>query len=258
MKVFQTAERNTENLVSDNIILCRHLIAYKEAEKLINGNVLEIGSGEGYGIKMLAPKSARYLAVDKYNTQIDEGLKNKYNIEFKQAKVPPLSGISDDQFDFAVCFQVIEHIKNDNILVKEIYRVLKPDGKFVMTTPNIKMSLTRNPWHIREYTKEQLLNLVGTVFSNVSLKGICGNEKVMEYHEENRKSVERITRFDILNLQYNLPRQFLQIPYDIMNRMNRKKLLKQNTGLVKDVSVNDFFLSEADDKCLDFFCVAVK
>ena len=34
----------------------------------------------------------------------------------------------------------------------------------------------------------------------------------------------KITRFDIFNLQYILPRWMLQIPYDILNRLNRKKL----------------------------------
>ena len=48
-----------------------------------------------------------------------------------------------------VTFQVIEHIKNDHLFIQEIKRVLKQDGLFIMTTPNRKMSLTRNPWHVQ-------------------------------------------------------------------------------------------------------------
>lgn len=45
----------------------------------------------------------------------------------------------------------------------------------------------------------------------------------MDYYAENRRGVERITRFDILDLQHRLPRWMLQIPYDILNRMNRQQ-----------------------------------
>ena len=53
-------------------------------------------------------------------------------------------------------FQVIEHIKDDEKFVQEIHRVLKPGGKLILTTPNILMSLSRNPWHIREYNPTEM------------------------------------------------------------------------------------------------------
>ena len=80
----------------------------------------------------------------------------------------------------------------------------------------------------------------------------------MKYFEENKKSVEKITRFDILNLQYNLPRKLLQIPYDILNRINRKKLMNKNISDVNDVSVKDYFVKDADNYCFDLFAIAEK
>ena len=50
----QTAERSSHLDPSENVIFQRHMIAYKQAAKLINGTVLEIGCGEGYGISELA------------------------------------------------------------------------------------------------------------------------------------------------------------------------------------------------------------
>ncbi len=85
--------------------------------------------------------------------------------------------------------------------LREIHRVLQPGGLALITTPNRKMSLTRNPWHIREYLPEELAALAAKIFPNVQMKGITGNDKVMAYYEENKRSVKRITRFDILNLQ---------------------------------------------------------
>ena len=254
----QTAERTSSSDASENVIFQRHLVAYQEASRLISGKVLEVGSGMGYGIQILAPKSAQYVAIDKYKTDISEQAKLNNNIEFFQLEIPPLTGFQDNSFDYVVTFQVIEHIQNDDFFVQEIHRVLKPHGKLILTTPNIKMSLTRNPWHVREYTIGELKTLQEKYFSQVSIKGIFGNQKVMDYYNKNKKAVNRITRFDIFNLQYRLPRQLLQIPYDILNRLNRKRLLNKSTQLVNDISVNDYSIDEATDNCFDLFSIAVK
>jgi hypothetical protein len=80
----------------------------------------------------------------------------------------------------------------------------------------------------------------------------------MDYYIKNKASVKRITRFDVFNLQYRLPRQLLQIPYDILNRLNRKKLLKSNTELVTGITHEDYNIREADDSCFDLFFIAEK
>jgi SAM-dependent methyltransferase len=250
----QTAERSTGNDPSEHIIFNRCLFAYEAASKQVKGTIIELGSGEGYGIKLLAPLADSYLAVDKFDTDIS----GHRNVEFRKKLLPSLNGIADNSFDFAVSFQVIEHIKDDKAFVKEIYRVLKPGGKLLLTTPNRLMSLTRNPWHIREYTSNELKNILAAVFSKVEMKGVYGNDKVMDYHEKNKASVERITRFDILKLQYRLPRRLLQIPYDLLNRINRRKLLGENSGLVQQVTTSDFKVSEASESCFDLFAIAEK
>ena len=186
--------------------------------------MLEIGSGEGFGITELASKAEHYIAIDKYETLISDELKVSNNITFIQSEVPPLNEIEDNSVNFVVSFQVIEHIKNDELFLHEIHRVLKPGGKAILTTPNIMMSLTRSPWHIREYTPNQMREILKTSFDNYELKGVFGNDKVMAYYNKNKESVRKITRFDILNMQYWLPRWMLEIPYDILNRFNRQNL----------------------------------
>jgi len=250
----QTAERSSGHDPSEQVIYNRCLFAYKAASEIVNGAIIELGSGEGYGIQILAPLAKQYLAVDKYDTDIS----GHANVEFRKQLLPSLAGIADNSFDFAVTFQVIEHIQDDNTFVKEIHRVLRPGGKLLLTTPNRPMSLTRNPWHIREYTAAELSATIGKSFGKVKVKGVFGSPVVMEYHERNKASVQRITRFDILNLQYRLPRQLLQIPYDIMNRLNRRRLLEGNTEIVNKVSLSDFFLKDTTDNCFDLFIVATK
>ena len=258
MGILQTAERSSHLDPSENVIYQRHLIAYKEAAKLISGTVLEIGSGEGYGIMELAPKSDSYIAVDKYNTEISDVLKKENNITFIQAEVPPLKKIEDNSIDFVVTFQVIEHIKNDKMFLHEIHRVLKPGGKVILTTPNSMMSLTRNPWHTREYNPEQMREVIKNTFDNYELKGVFGNDKVMDYYNKNKDSVLKITRFDIFNFQYWMPRWLLQIPYDILNRFNRQLLQDNNKQIVNSIIYTDYSVSDSNNYCLDHFCVATK
>ena len=90
------------------------------------------------------------------------------------------------------------------------------------------------------------------------MKGIFGNDKVMDYYQKNKESVERITKWDILNMQYWLPSWMLQIPYDILNRFNRHSLQDNNEGLVNTVEYTDYSIDKSSDKCLDHFIIATK
>ncbi len=259
MNMLQTAERVSDVDASDNYIYQRSLLAYHEAAKIVSGDILEIGTGSGYGIKIISPKADIYVTIDKFdNEQVQTMVKTYSNVSFTKMEVPPLNGIPDNSFDFVITFQVIEHIEDDKAFVSEIHRVLKKGGKLIVSTPNIKMTLTRNPWHIREYTTGELDSLLKVKFPSVIKNGVYGNEKVFEYYEKNKKSVQRITRFDIFDLQHKAPRWMLQIPYDILNRLNRRRLLKDNTGLVSDFSLDDYSISEAKENCLDLYYIAEK
>tara|TARA_R110000796_G_scaffold252640_2_gene389909 strand:- start:174264 stop:175037 length:774 start_codon:yes stop_codon:yes gene_type:complete len=253
-----TTEIASDKIASDNPIHQRLLRAYYLAIPYIKGDLLELGCGEGRGVELLAPLADSYVALDKIQSVIDE-LKSKYPaLDFRQAVFPPFSDLADNSFDCIVSFQVIEHVKKDKEFLKEIYRVLKPGGKAILTTPNIKKTLTRNPWHVREYTAQQLTDLASEIFTKVKMKGVTGNEKVMAYYEENKRSVQRITRFDIFNLQYNLPAPLLRIPYDILNRLNRNKLNNGNTKLVNEISQEDYPLTDDADTALDLFLILEK
>lgn len=256
--MFKTTEITSDEIISDNPVHQRLTFAYEEAIKYIGGNLLEIGCGFGRGLETLKDNCSNYTAIDK-NDKLIAWLSDKYkNFTFIFQNIPPFTGLEDNTYDFVVSFQVIEHIKDDDLFIKEIHRVLKPGGKALITTPNIKYSLTRNPWHIREYTPAELEQLMGKYFSEVATHGVKGNEKVMEYYERNKKSVQKITRWDVFNLQYRLPRQVLQVPYDILNRMNRKKLQNQDDKLVAEINFDDYYLSNKPAECLDLYYIATK
>lgn len=248
-----TAERVSLD-VSDNFVYQRSRLAYVEASKLVSGRVLEIGTGTGYGVDIIAPNAAEFVTLDKYRSSSVDSL--PVNVRFVEAKVPPLP-FENETFDYVVSFQVIEHIKRDKLFVEEVMRVLRPGGKFIVSTPNKPMSLTRNPWHVREYTADELRRLL-SAFSSVEQLGVAGNERVWDYYRHNAESVHRIMRFDVLRLQWWLPRWVLQIPYDVMNRINRRRLHNQNRELTESIKMSDYRLQSVDDKCFDLFYIATK
>lgn len=256
-KIF-TTEITSEQITSDNPIHQRLFKAYVVAQDYIKGDVLEVGCGEGRGVQTLIGRSKTFTAVDKIQPVIETLQKRFPTGRFMSMNIPPLSSLTDNAYDVVVSFQVIEHIRNDSLFLKEIHRVLKPGGTALVTTPNRKMSLSRNPWHIREYLPSELETLAHKFFREVTMKGITGNAKVMDYYQENKKSVERFTRWDFLNLQHRLPAWVLRMPYEILNRWNRNNLQAADHSLVKDISHEDYVVVNDASDALDLLLIVKK
>ena len=257
MADMHTAERVSAE-ASDNFVFQRSLLAYRAAAERLAGRVLEIGTGTGYGIRVVAPRAEAFVTLDKQRPAgLEALLREAPNVQFRAATVPPLP-FGDGEFDCVISFQVIEHIADDAAFVREVHRVLKPGGRFIVTTPNAPMSLTRNPWHVREYRAEELQRLLQGPFARVEMLGVAGNERVMAYYERNREGVRRITRFDIFDLQHRLPRRLLQLPYDLLNRLNRRRLLRQNRALTTSIGQEDYRIGPVGDDCFDLFYIAEK
>tara|TARA_Y100000992_G_scaffold300726_1_gene269973 strand:- start:91 stop:864 length:774 start_codon:yes stop_codon:yes gene_type:complete len=253
-----TTEITSDTIASDNPLHHRLLSAYVFSQKYIRGDVLELGCGEGRGIDIILKESKSFTAIDKIKDVIEKlSLKYRDNV-FISSNFPPLSDIEDNSFDTVISFQVIEHIQDDTQYISEIERILRPGGVALITTPNIKMTLTRNPWHVREYTSEELNRLCRKYFSQVDVLGISGNSKVIEYYNQNLESVKRFKRLDIFNLEKNLPNFIYKIPYEFLNRINRNNLQKNDNELVSDITFKDYELVKDDPNNLDLFVVLKK
>ncbi|WP_430409048.1 class I SAM-dependent methyltransferase [Kordia sp.] len=253
-----STEVTSSKINSDNPLYQRTLKAYHLVAPFIHGNVLEIGCGEGYGVELLYKNAAALTLIDK-SPYTAETIKEKYpKATIIQERIPPLTQLKDNSFDVIVSFQVIEHIKDATLYLEEIRRVLKPSGKAYISTPNALKTIARNPWHYKEYTFENLSNLFEKTFSTYTIQAIKGNGKTDAYYEKNQKSVHRFLRYDVFKLEHKIPSWLLQIPYEIANRMNRKKLLSKNPDLVNSITLEDYSLTEHSEATLDFFCTLVK
>jgi ubiquinone/menaquinone biosynthesis C-methylase UbiE len=230
---------------------------------LINNKcqILDLGAGKGH----LARRVSNFLIHKSINpkkhlfaTDFSRDIFNATEVSFREANFNNKLPFRNASFDIVYSIEVIEHLRSPYDFLLECFRILKPGGKLYLTTVNKKFSLTRNPWHVREYLAPVLRDLMKKHFSEVITEGVHGNQKVMDYYEENKVAVKKITRFDIFNLQYKLPRTWLQVPYDIANRMSRLSMSKSNNSLVSSIQVDDYFLSQDPDNSLDFFYTGIK
>jgi SAM-dependent methyltransferase len=81
--------------------------------------------------------------------------------------------LPDNSFDLVVAVEVLEHVETDEAFVRQVQRVLKPGGAFLMTTPNgdfIPYRPEDNPDHKRLYRREQLRQLLAAYFAEVDIE----------------------------------------------------------------------------------------
>lgn len=83
------------------------------------------------------------------------------------------STLEEECYDAVVYVEVIEHVEQDEIFVKNIAKVIRKGGWVYFTTPNgdyIKNEgPDKNPDHVRHYTRAQLKDLLEKYFNNVDV-----------------------------------------------------------------------------------------
>lgn len=130
--------------------------------------LLDVGCGIGEYVKAFRNFHIHTLGLDKrIETDADLGY-YKCNIETETFPFP------DDYFDCIFSKSVIEHVHNIEHLFSEIYRVLKPNGKIIVMTPDWECCYKDfyiDYTHIRPFTLKALRELLLIFkFKNVTVE----------------------------------------------------------------------------------------
>ena len=156
-----------------------HRSRYRFAARLLTEGqrVLDVASGAGFGLELLEQAGACPLGVD-YDTTALVGMRNRsrkpehYRLVRADATQLPFE---NEAFELVVSFETIEHVTDARAFVHEIRRVLRPRGKLVLSTPNRAFGAperhARNPFHVREFTADELHDLLSASFEEVQLFG---------------------------------------------------------------------------------------
>lgn len=246
---------------ANNVTYQRCQFAYEYAKPFIVGKrVLDVGCGLAYGTALMAESALDIIGLDYDQLTIDDNQKRYSaikNLSFKRGEIPPLP-FEDNSFDVVTAFQFIEHIERRKEFMKECLRVLKPGGRMMVTTPNVKKSLARNPFHVHEYSFDEIKGEISSLTSAFELKGLNGNSIVNTYYEENGKFVRMILKWDIFKLHQKLPSAWLAKPYNLVTSLMRNKL-KDKVDQTTSISTKDFHLQNQElDQCWDIYLTANK
>ena len=137
-------------------------------------DVLDVASGEGYGAAQLAQVARHVVGVERAGATARNAAENfrRRNLCFVQgdARLLPLC---DASIDVVTSFETIEHFDSQEDFVVEVRRVLRPDGCFIVSTPDRDIysppGATPNPFHVHEFDRTEFLELLHRHFRYVSL-----------------------------------------------------------------------------------------
>ncbi|HEY9048331.1 MAG TPA: methyltransferase domain-containing protein [Ohtaekwangia sp.] len=118
--------------------------------------ILNAGVATGATTTMLQ-KHGEVISLE-YDKDCCEFLKTVVNMEVVNASLTDLP-FEDRSFDLVCAFDVIEHIEDDNLAVREIRRVLKDDGTMFLTVPAFMFLWSHHDdinHHYRRYTMKTL------------------------------------------------------------------------------------------------------
>jgi SAM-dependent methyltransferase len=152
-----------------------HYHRYLFARSLVTGmDVLDVASGEGYGSALLAQVARRVIAVDNSGATARAAARNfpRPNLHFVHGDARALP-FADACVDTVVSFETIEHLDRQADFVREVRRVLRPDGSYIVSTPDrdvySPIGMPVNPFHVRELTEAEFVALLQASFRHVRI-----------------------------------------------------------------------------------------
>lgn len=103
--------------------------------------ILDIATGKGYLVKelnLMGFKNVSAADIDLKNFAF-----NKKQFSLKQVDANCKLPYKPNYFDVVISSETIEHLKNPRDFMGEVFRILKPGGVFILTTPNVQTIFSR-------------------------------------------------------------------------------------------------------------------
>ena len=99
-----------------------------------NGNLLDLSCGDGKLLNSIhtLKSNLSLFGIDISKVEIELATKTNPTINFQQSEATGLP-FENNIFDVVICAMSLHHYEDLNLVLAEIKRVLKPDGKFFCT-----------------------------------------------------------------------------------------------------------------------------
>ena len=137
---------------------CEH-IYWNNIEKALKNKrskILDIGCGPGLKSFVLSKKH-KVIGFDVDKKQV--GAWKKYNCNLFLASAEEIP-IKTKSFDTILCTEVLEHVKDYKKLLNDVLRIIKKQGRIIITTPNAATNRSGEKYgHFKEFRIEELKKL---------------------------------------------------------------------------------------------------
>ena len=160
-----------------------------------------MGCGEGLFLK-LAQDDGWQISGTELSPYASKFASRALGTEIYCGQLPQAS-FADNSFDVVTMWHVLEHLENPKDYLKEIHRVLKPDGLLVLAVPNVN---------------NLVMQLVYRVIKRRSLKLFSVNDKEVHLYHFSPKTLRLYfdeTGFDCLRLSPDYG--IVQFPKQLIN-----------------------------------------
>lgn len=121
----------------DIVSYSRHYYTFlsKEALKEKSKRLLDFGCGDGFFLASLTDKVNERYGIDIDDRTIAQAQNRYSEINFRVLRSEKRIPYRDNFFDVVTLHHVLEHVNSETQVVKEIHRVLKPGGLFLLASP---------------------------------------------------------------------------------------------------------------------------
>ena len=98
--------------------------------------ILDVGCGKAWVAEMFCPKNIEVTSMDIALTNVVKALE-KYPFDNHSGVVADVFSLpfKENSFDCIIASEIIEHVVNPDIFVKNLIQILKPNGELIVTTP---------------------------------------------------------------------------------------------------------------------------
>lgn len=201
---------------------------YEFATRYCNDlRVLDVGCGTGIGSSLLARKAAAVFGFDRATVAVEYAAS-----AYGGAGVA--FAVSDGAFlpvearsaDVIVCLETIEHMESPRRFISEAARVLRADGRLIVSTPRKWRSTNRprNPFHSYEWSTRAFKKLLTERFDNVTIFGQNREQSSLHWV---------LQRLDVAGLRHHVP----DVPRRLFARILR-------TPSEEEIASRHFYFSE--------------
>ncbi len=160
------------------------------------GRILDVGSGKG---KILCQMSLLDFEVhgveinqEYINISLEQATKEGITLAVTRAEAEKLP-FPDEYFDFVNCAEVTEHLEDPELVCKEIYRVLNPNGRSYISFHN-RFSIYDYHYHLYgiNWLPRRWAESILKILKKQKLDGEVGRQKLATMHYYTYRQVHKL------------------------------------------------------------------